>query len=998
MQRKKSVISFLIIASFFILDLPVGAATYSLKSVVPTLSIAPSSTSFGGVATLSWNIVASLSRRATCRADGPVNWQGPLRTATGSFIVQSSSTQKYSIICTDGSRADATLSVDRNSRNNGVLLYYIQNTPDRKTDDMTSATLAWSYIQQPINRGAKNFVCKLNNVIVANTATKPVTSGGVYTLSCPGRSESINVVLKNPPTIDFHITNPKPTIIKENGKNIETITTDENTNIQLSWTGKDSKDCGLSGRREQLNPNSSWTTQNIRSGELAGFFSGTSGTVAMHPKVYGTEYSMRCDGSGPVSSPVVTVRIVVTDETNTSEILKFKNEAGHQTKDAEESFVFDLVGADTIIGRPTLDPTCMKGAQSLEQLNYGMNKQAYRLRIIPNKETLACTILAKSKNGSASFPFSIRAYVRPNVNFLSNGAAADTLFTTNNGQKITLSWDASTKTPGLYIELKEGTARLFGKTTKTSTSAKGYIDVTPTKDTTYMLTATDSYGITRSLSRSVKVSQGALRYVTVPPKTHLVCRDILPAPVVNGGIGVIVGGAVGGIACGIAAALSWGVAAPAIPACMAGGAAVGAVVGGGGAVINHSKPYQDCKTVIDEPELRKLLTTPVLGTDYGGLASLTFDDTSYFLANNQTDLTIDQGTHAELNWYVEDFLPAGSRVQIYAYNMSGNKLSTLTDSTGNSALDPSGEIQVTPNQATQYRLMMYPQDMLLASVVIRPRPAFESYQIPVDSNETDDAMPQGPTCGGYQAQGIQQARNHRDYCPISDITRYFQKGDQWDNHPYSYKGKDCGRIRDNGCGPTSLAMVIEYYSKKRGALPLKDAVTPASTADAIVDAGSAFYPCSKSCTRTVSNGKTTVTGCGGTVSNLAFTSPKVLGKFYMKGEQLKNPQKDNLAEMKSYLQQGYPLIVRMGGKKMEYSDCRPDAPFTTSTGHIIVLTGYNFGDDTFTTNDPHNYSYCFRSKTGTVERWYQEAPAKEIKKWIRGAYLVTPTIPLPPIH
>lgn len=196
-NRARSAGVLFLVATFLFVGLQgVSAAVYSPKSVAPTLSITPSSTPFGGTATLSWNITSPLSRRATCRAEGPANWQGPLRVASGSLTIQSPKTQKYSIVCSDKSRVDANLTVDRNSYTNGVLLYYVQNVPDRMVSDSTSTMLAWSYMRYPINRGQTGTKCTLNNTSVSASGTKKITSSGTYTLECTGRKESIAIKLK----------------------------------------------------------------------------------------------------------------------------------------------------------------------------------------------------------------------------------------------------------------------------------------------------------------------------------------------------------------------------------------------------------------------------------------------------------------------------------------------------------------------------------------------------------------------------------------------------------------------------------------------------------------------------------------------------------------------------------------------------------------------------------------------------------------------------------
>lgn len=790
-----------------------------------------------------------------------------------------------------------------------------------------------------------------------------------------------------PPTLEFRVTDPKSTVSSENGKSIESVIVSAGGEAKLSWIGSEgTKDCGLINRREQTALGKPWSYGQIQQGELVsadGYgFRGKTGSLLANPKTYAVEYSLRCWNSANQYSDTKIVRITANQKPTIPEFKNFKNQTGPQALDVTQDFTFDVFG-DPSTGKPILVGTCASfGNVELNQMITSSSspyKRTYKVSIVPTRTKLDCHMRATSDYGPTTFAFSVVAYKRPIVEFLANNIAENVSMTLDNGEKVKLSWMVYSDASPFSIKLQEEENDIIKGRVTTTTTHRGYKDVAPTKQTTYTLTATDRYGTTQTVSRTVfvvtKIQQYRADVCNIPDpqcveKNSLENKSKLPTRQQSGGLVV-------GIPTGLAAA---GTCAMTIgPGCVGFGAAIG-----GGVLSWLTAPVAG---------LACALGCGAAGGYVGYQAGSVIGSSSVFEPDPKKGcpLTCPPG-YMEVTAMPPPVLE--KEVKLTPIDPQTLQRNIVTYP----IVDPV-ELLVTPRNPR-------PEDILRAKNGV----LYEIYGLEVYEPTQEDRACEGFSKGQLDNPIIRLKDN---VCPLSTLANmplYHQFDPRWANKRYAGD-----LFKKNGCGASSMAMVMDYWMRTLAGTPNQAYITPDMTANAItaaeIDENNIFGP--DRGTYIVYN-KSDLT-----VDRATYTSPNVYKSFNtpFAGEVLTTKHYSKLTEedrnqlvkkIITYLTASppRPIIAGFSGKYFapqrmfasdyEFQRCTPAVPFASS-GHAIVLTGYYkdaSGEGIFTMNDPGGRgAHCFyRYLEGrrVVEQWYSEAPESEVRKWLHNAYYVHP--------
>jgi hypothetical protein len=153
--------------------------------------------------------------------------------------------------------------------------------------------------------------------------------------------------------------------------------------------------------------------------------------------------------------------------------------------------------------------------------------------------------------------------------------------------------------------------------------------------------------------------------------------------------------------------------------------------------------------------------------------------------------------------------------------------------------------------------------------------------------------------------------------PSTDFPYLNQGDDTWTDSPF---GPVCGTIQSAGCGPTSLAMVLQSFGYA--------GETPVTMAQLWSDLG---Y---RVCNDVADRGGNRCNGCGN--RHGIFTDEVFLNRFGLETDRL-GTDRDKIIEA---LSDDKPIIASMSGPSI-----------FTSQGHFIVLVRLNT-DGTITVHDP----------------------------------------------
>lgn len=150
------------------------------------------------------------------------------------------------------------------------------------------------------------------------------------------------------------------------------------------------------------------------------------------------------------------------------------------------------------------------------------------------------------------------------------------------------------------------------------------------------------------------------------------------------------------------------------------------------------------------------------------------------------------------------------------------------------------------------------------------------------------------------------------------------------NYPNSPFGS-CGTVQKQGCGPTSLAMVVKYFGHD---------VDPPIIAKLWADLG--YRKCPPNAT--LAN---KCDGCGNYGQGGILSDKTFLAKYNLKSENMGTNKNKIIAA----LQAGKPLVASISGPSI-----------FTGRAHYIVLVSLN-NDGSIAVNDPNKQKYCNNGQT-----------------------------------
>lgn len=210
------------------------------------------------------------------------------------------------------------------------------------------------------------------------------------------------------------------------------------------------------------------------------------------------------------------------------------------------------------------------------------------------------------------------------------------------------------------------------------------------------------------------------------------------------------------------------------------------------------------------------------------------------------------------------------------------------------------------------------------------------------------AISASPACLFEKLSRQMRARSAYAYetCPLPQIPLQKQSDAQWADESYG----GCGTIRDAGCAPSSVSMVVSHYG---------GASTPLDVAKAFAQNG--FRGCSpKDCSK-----------CEGS-KWAGVTSKKVLDTYGLTGNQIPK------SAILNYLKKDEPVVVVVG--ESAFAD----------KGHFIVLTGIDPDTGNILINDPFGPDPKGRCYLIEKKRFCSQAPKDYTLSAIKGAFYIHP--------
>lgn len=785
------------------------------------------------------------------------------------------------------------------------------------------------------------------------------------------------------PTLALHITTPKPFVVTDNDRSLEAVSIKPGDSVRVLWSSQNASFCNFVSRK--VLRGTQWVEGEIVSqriyigpneGEQYIFFGmegdkddetlnlgNTGGNALVHPKE-SVEYNLQCSKDG-LKSETKGIRILFNTTTPPT-FSNFKNTTGVRALDLAQYFTFDLSGDGTVT-KPTLDSSCAKDG-GVNQTDNGSNsyKHTYEVIIVPKTITRTCTLTAKSQNNglAVSYPFSLQAYPIPKIAFAPypgdiwapSGDVKGNVSITE-GDKVNLSWGIylADQPPGVSVTLDDGTGEKPLGGNNDNTLIRGNKEVAPIASTTYTLSATNRYGIARSVSRTVTVQTQLQKYGVTTESDfprHQECTTIKESKKTDCS-GVAGGGAVVGGVGGVAACFGFGI----IPACLAagggvlslitggacvlacavGGAVTGGVVAGGGCALLQSS--NSCRWITDYPPgYRAITSAPTLTENLGGLSQSV---SLHWVITNMS----------EIIKVIPDKIEEGFKV-------AGK------DIFGTSYVRSTADVACSTN-----RKRWAPGD-------------------PVVKHES--------SCSD----------------PVPYVPTYHQYDPQWANRPFS-----CSNIGADGCGTTALAIVMDYWMRRTHNTPDQSHITPIDTARAVTDARFVLTPIE--CVKSFIAHAGTFADAFTSQDVFNKLPGSFVGKrmYFIEPNDWRGPILDKaiapadktiaITEIIGYLSRPIPspILVAMigfpadkviaGSAREGYSRCSPGSPFT-GTGHALVLTGYKKvnGEGIFTVSDPGSTArYCFYRfyrDASVVEEWTGEIPEIVLYQYMMAAYYVHP--------
>jgi hypothetical protein len=252
-----------------------GGTSPAVKSginVIPTasLTVNPTSVSYGAAATLSW----SSTNAASCTASG--GWSGTLAASGSQSTAAITQATSYSLTCKgaagNSNVATATVTVAGAAAPTATLL-----TSTGAVQNGGAATLTWS--------STNATSCSASNAWSGTLApsgsqsTGPLTKNSTFGLTCSGPGGASAAVKAGVNVVPTASLSANPTTVASG------------SSVALTWTSTNANSCTASG---------GWT------GTLA-----TSGTQATGALLQNTSFSLTCNGAGG-NSRVATATVTVT--------------------------------------------------------------------------------------------------------------------------------------------------------------------------------------------------------------------------------------------------------------------------------------------------------------------------------------------------------------------------------------------------------------------------------------------------------------------------------------------------------------------------------------------------------------------------------------------------------------------------------------------------------------------------------------------------------------